>query len=289
MEPLAAPPATSAPDGAVGGAGSVSCGHTSKPSRTFWRAIRTDPADGSFNMAVDELLMESVRAGGPPTLRLYPWAPPCFSFGRNQPALGHYDPRALSEAGIQVVRRPTGGRAVLHDQELTYSVAMPSRTFGSARGAYREINRILLDAVRWLGVAATMQPDERRPSPYPSTAPCFADPVAGELVAAGRKLIGSAQVCEGGVILQHGSIPLGRPSSLDDLPPPVAARIDGRPAYLTSLVGRPVKVGELAESIARTWGAEFGRPVSEPLSQTELERAHALSARYRSGCWTWRR
>jgi lipoyl(octanoyl) transferase len=289
MEPLAAPPATSATSAPLGRADSASRVNTSKRSRTFWRAIRTDPADGAFNMAVDELLMESVRSGGPPTLRLYEWAPPCLSLGRNQPGLGHYDAGAICQAGIQVVRRPTGGRAVLHDRELTYSVAIPSRTFGSARGAYREINRILLEAVRLLGVAATMQPDEGRPSPYPSTAPCFADPVAGELVAAGRKLIGSAQLCEGGVILQHGSIPLGRPTALDRLPPAIAAGIDGSPAYLTSLLGRPVEALKLAESIARTWGAEFGQTTSEPLSLAELERAHALSARYRSDSWTWRR
>src|SRR4028119_1470164 len=90
-----------------------------------WRLIDTPPAPGAWNMAVDEALAESVRQGGLPVLRLYRWSPRCLSLGRNQPARGRYDTAALAARGIDVVRRPTGGRAVLHDRELAYCAAVP--------------------------------------------------------------------------------------------------------------------------------------------------------------------
>ena len=85
-----------------------------------WRLIDTAPAPGAWNMAVDEALMERVRGGGAPVLRFYRWEPACLSLGRNQPATGAYDAAAIAARGVDVVRRPTGGRAVLHHRELTY-------------------------------------------------------------------------------------------------------------------------------------------------------------------------
>src|SRR4028119_220945 len=100
-----------------------------------WRLIDTPPAPGAWNMAVDEALAESVRQGGLPVLRLYRWSPRCLSLGRNQPARGRYDTAALAARGIDVVRRPTGGRAVLHDRELTYCAALPAALLGGPRPA----------------------------------------------------------------------------------------------------------------------------------------------------------
>jgi lipoate-protein ligase A len=166
----------------------------------------TPPAPGAWNMALDEALAASVRAGAPPVLRLYRWAPACLSLGRHQPARGRYDQAALRERGLDVVRRPTGGRAVLHDRELTYSVAVPDGVLGTPREAYAAVNRALVAGLRLLGVPARLQPTTGRRAPVPSLAPCFQEPVEGEVVAAGRKLVGSAQRRDRGVILQHGSL-----------------------------------------------------------------------------------
>jgi lipoyl(octanoyl) transferase len=98
--------------------------HAALPAaRPRWRLLDTPPAPGAWNMAVDEALAESVRAGGAPVLRFYRWSPACLSLGRNQPADG-YDRDRIRRRGVEVVRRPTGGRAVLHHRELTYSVAV---------------------------------------------------------------------------------------------------------------------------------------------------------------------
>src|SRR3954451_18997918 len=107
-----------------------------QPSDLRWRMIDTPPAPGAWNMAVDEALAASVADGGVPVLRFYRWEPACLSLGRNQPARGRYDLAALAAAGVDVVRRPTGGRAVLHRRELTYSAAAPVALLGPPRHAY---------------------------------------------------------------------------------------------------------------------------------------------------------
>ncbi|HEV2149493.1 MAG TPA: hypothetical protein VGR37_18985, partial [Longimicrobiaceae bacterium] len=101
-------------------------------------------------MAVDAALAESVRQGGLPVLRFYRWDPPCLSLGRNQPAAGRYDLDALRARGVDVVRRPTGGRAVLHDRELTYSVAVADGALGGPRECYAAVNRALVAGLRRL-------------------------------------------------------------------------------------------------------------------------------------------
>ncbi|CAN5461889.1 hypothetical protein BH24GEM3_BH24GEM3_24960 [soil metagenome] len=156
-------------------------------------------------MALDEALMHSVRAGAPPVLRFYRWTPRCLSLGRNQPGRDRYDLERLAARGTEVVRRPTGGRAVLHDRELTYSVIAMEGVLGSPRESYAAINRALAAGLRRLGVPAALQPRGSR-APVPSLSPCFREPAEGEVVAGGRKLIGSAQYREGGVMLQHGSL-----------------------------------------------------------------------------------
>src|SRR5690606_17704432 len=112
------------------------------------------PVHGATNMALDHALLESVKAGGPPVLRLYRWDPPTLSFGRNQPARGLYDHAAARARGIAFVRRPTGGQAVLHGDELTYAVVASIGALGKPREAYRRINGALVGGLRELGVGA---------------------------------------------------------------------------------------------------------------------------------------
>ena len=169
------------------------------------------PASGPRNMAVDEAILESVAAGdSPPTLRLYSWEPPCLSLGLGQP-VAVVDGEALSALGWGLVRRPTGGRALLHADELTYAIVASDRhpaLAGGVLASYRALSRGLLAALEALG----LRPD---PPAYAALGPaertnpvCFEVPSAYEITVDGRKLIGSAQLRCRGAVLQHGSLPL---------------------------------------------------------------------------------
>src|SRR5688572_17382213 len=153
-----------------------------------WRLLLSPPLPGADNMALDEALMERARRTGETVLRVYAWAGPTLSFGRNQTARGAYSARLAADRGVAVVRRPTGGRAILHHREVTYSVTAPV-TGEALRASYGRINRVLLDGLRRLGVAAALAAPAAR-TPLPGVAPCFEAPAEGELVAGGRKLVG---------------------------------------------------------------------------------------------------
>jgi len=144
-------------------------------------------------MALDEALMDRARETGEWVLRVYSWSTPTISLGRNQTARGRYDLERIHDLGFDVVRRPTGGRAILHHREITYSVTAPCDEAGDLRQSYDRINRLLLHALQSVGVdASVFSPTARAMSPGMS--PCFDEPSAGELTVAGRKLAGSAQV-----------------------------------------------------------------------------------------------
>jgi lipoyl(octanoyl) transferase len=260
-------------------------------SGAVWRLIDTPPAAGAWNMAVDEALAESVRTGGLPVLRFYRWRPECLSLGRNQPARDHYDPDALARRGLEVVRRPTGGRAVLHDRELTYSVAVPDGALGPPRGAYAAVNRALVAGLRRLGVAAALQPAGGRRAPAPSLAPCFEQPVAGEVVAGGRKLVGSAQRRVARVLLQHGSLPLEDDQSAVAglLRHPEGSQSTAPPATLADLLGAPPGWDVLTDALAAGWEEALGVRL-RPGALTADEAAAAVRHRihYEDPAWTWR-
>ena len=244
-------------------------------------------------MALDAALMESVRSGSLPVLRFYRWSPPCLSLGRNQPARDAYDTDAIRARGFDVVRRPTGGRAVLHDHELTYSVATPAGLLGTPRQSYAAINRALVVGLRRLGVPAMLHPRTAGRAPVPSLAPCFKEPVQGELMAAGRKLLGSAQHRERGVVLQHGSLLLSgdqrdvrallrRPGALEQ---------DAAPATLAMFCDPLPEWTTIVRALADGWQAVIGGGLiaSEP-SENERERAAELAETHFSDpAWTWHR
>lgn len=177
-----------------------------------WRLLITPPAAGAWNMAVDEAILEGVIAGtSPPTLRLYAWNPPCISLGYAQP-LADVDMEAVTARGWEVVRRPTGGRAILHTDELTYSVIAPAdepRLTGDILQSYQRISGALMRALQALSVPAThthFKKDERTAN---NTQPvCFEVPGKYEITMDGKKLIGSAQARRKNGVLQHGTLPL---------------------------------------------------------------------------------
>lgn len=175
-----------------------------------WRLLITPPAHGAWNMAVDEAILEAAgRSESLPTLRLYAWNPPCLSLGYAQP-FGDVDVPRLQALGWDAVRRATGGRAILHTDELTYSVtAAPGepRIQGSVLESYHRLARALVSAVRSLGLPVEMEQDAPPPG-APKGPVCFEVPSAYEIVVGGKKLIGSAQARKKEGILQHGTLPL---------------------------------------------------------------------------------
>lgn len=251
-----------------------------------WRVIFDEPASGARNMALDHALALSAKRGEG-VLRLYSWTSRTVSFGRHEPAKDLYDRSAADAAGIDFVRRPTGGRAVLHDAELTYGLVLPDRTHGGPKSVYSKIHEGLARGLNRMGVAAVvavggvvLRPD---------AGPCFQVPAPGEVVARGQKLVGSAQVRIGNALLQHGSIILdGDQSELERLNStagPIPA-----PATLRSLVGE-VSTWDLAEAIAHGLQVAFRGEWNEgEYRSEELEEAEWLEKqRYADDEWTWRR
>lgn len=161
-------------------------------------------------MAIDEAIALAVAEHlVPPTLRFYAWDPPCVSLGRHQSLSAVNVPRCV-ELGYDIVRRPTGGRAILHTDELTYSVVAPTDhplMAGLVLDVYLRLAEGLVAGLQWLGVPADPAPGTSRPGPDVSAA-CFEVPSAYEIVSGGKKLLGSAQNRRSGFVLQHGSLPL---------------------------------------------------------------------------------
>jgi lipoate-protein ligase A len=232
-------------------------------------------------MAADEALAEVVDTGiSAPVLRLYRWHPPCLSLGFSQPHEAA-DAAFCAARGVDVVRRPTGGRAVLHHLELTYSVLAPlgQGPFSQdLQAAYRAICRALVAGLARLGVPAGLsgEPEGGHISPTQAI-PCFIGPAAGEVVAQGRKLVGSAMRRHGRSILQHGCLGLPDDSSL-------------RPAVVTlsDLLGAPPRGEVLAEAIAAGVAETFGVCLApSSLTPEELARARLLAReRYGHARWT---
>jgi lipoate-protein ligase A len=179
--------------------------------RRRWRVIvESEPRSGAWNMAIDRALMESVAEGvSPPTLRFYQWQPPALSLGKGQP-IDVVDRDRCRADGIDVVRRPTGGWAILHTGELTYAVAAHAdepAVAGPLLEAYKTLSAGLVAGLRRLGL-----PAEQAPQPEASAkeglVACFAVPYNNEITVRGLKLMGSAQARSQRRLLQHGSLPL---------------------------------------------------------------------------------
>jgi lipoate-protein ligase A len=177
-----------------------------------WRLISSPAAPGAWNMALDEAIFAaSLRGEVPPTLRFYTWDPPCLSLGYAQP-FADVDLPALHSLRWQYVRRPTGGRAILHTDELTYSVCGPQsepRLAGSVLESYRVIAQGLVEGLRTLNIPAESLPKHALPAGETASGPvCFEVPSNYEITVNGQKLVGSAQSRRKGGVLQHGSLPL---------------------------------------------------------------------------------
>jgi lipoate-protein ligase A len=263
-----------------------------------WRLVLDQPASGDWNMAVDEAILEHAGRGlVPPTLRLYAWSPPCLSLGYAQP-YGDVALDRLHDRGWLVVRRPTGGRAILHTDELTYSVAAPSSNpvlKGSVLESYDRIARALLWAVRSLGLEAEIKPavGAERGSANPV---CFEAPSAHEITVNGKKLIGSAQARRRDGVLQHGSLPLvgvlTRITQVLRYPDEsaralAAARLEGRATTVQAELHRRVAWEEASAALIQGFELKLGiRLASAALSPAEVARAARL-VREKYACPDW--
>ena len=259
-----------------------------------WRLIDSGPGAGAWNLALDDAIFAAVRARrSPPTLRLYAWEAPTLSIGYAQDRDRAVDPAACRELGVAVLRRVTGGRAVLHDREATYSVAVPAGVppFGTSLDeAYRAVAAGILAGLRQLGlegaVAAPPSPGRNRLARHPG---CFASAARHEITVGGRKLVGSAQRRARDAFLQHGSILLE--SHGDLLARLLRAGGDAGPeatmAGLADLLRPCPSRGEIVAAVAAGCSAAWGVRLL-PGGPTAEEAAIARElADFRYGAVSW--
>ena len=258
----------------------------------LYRLILTPPADGSTQMAIDEAIWWAVAAGDAlPTLRFYAWEPPCLSLGRNQP-VSDADRVALAMAGYTLVRRPTGGRAILHVDELTYSLVVPltdPRVQGDVLASCRRLSQGLLAGLELLGVptAEAHQRSRNGRSPAPI---CFETPADFEVTVNGQKLIGSAQMRGRKTVLQHGTLPLrGDISRICTYltTPTDPSRVRSRATTLERVLGRDVSWEQVAAAMAAGFEQALNLQLQPGgLSPAEERMAKELSVS-KYGAETW--
>lgn len=261
-----------------------------------WRLLRHPAADGAWNMAVDEAMARRVGGGAvPPTLRLYAWRRPAVSLGYLQPIRSDGLLTACACHGVAVVRRPTGGRAVLHDAELTYSAAVPLR--GSWGGltvaqSYRRLGEALCAGLARLGIAATLGGPSGPGAGGRGGVACFTARHAPAVLVEGRKLIGSAQRRWGDVLLQQGSILLRFNAALHQrLFPDWPREAPSRGViWLADLLGEG-EVDRIERALVAGWQQALGvRLKGGELDREERAAAERLRAtRYETPEWTHRR
>ncbi len=278
---------------------------TNYPS-SRWRLLLSPFADGPTNMAVDEAILLAVaESSAPPTLRFFGWMPPCLSLGYAQP-IAEVDLERLRERGWDLVRRPTGGRAILHTDELTYSVIAPMsepRVAGGVIESYRRLSRGLMRGLEIMGLRVRADKEHgensKLPAPNVKNPVCFEVPSNYEITAGDKKLLGSAQVRKRRVVLQHGTLPLvgdiGRICDAlgfdsDEERQRVRARVHQRATTVHDVLGREVGWEEAARAMARGFAEALNLALEEsPLTPSESELAAKLRGeKYAGEAWNRR-
>jgi lipoate-protein ligase A len=272
-----------------------------------WRVVNSGTASAAMNMAMDEAMLLAHSTGNvPPTIRFYAWQPAAVSIGYFQKAAAEIDLNECKRQEIDVVRRLTGGRAVLHDCELTYSLVVkedyPSIP-ATITASYFHFSRGLVEGLKQLGVEAEMSMPRGaygQRSKVPSSAACFDAPAHYELTYERRKLVGSAQVRKQGVILQHGSILirfsaekmaaiLKMPSA--EMRERTRDMLSHRATCLEEILGRSVSWQEVYSVLPGSFAAALGIDIEAgELSAQERETAAQLAAvKYSNDNWNLRR
>ena len=268
---------------------------------TPWRLLITPPARGAWNMALDESILEHIGRGeSAPTLRLYAWTPACLSLGHAQPYADVDLPR-LKQHGWEVVRRATGGRAILHTDELTYSVIASSdepRVEGSVLESYNRLAQALLLAVKSLEIPVEMKEGKANVGGTQNPV-CFEVPSTYEITVNGKKLIGSAQARKKEGVLQHGSLPLtGDLTRIcqvlvfenESVRETASQRLLERATTVESALGRRVSWETASQAFIHAFEAQLGLSFERgELSESESRRADELvREKYDQPSWTER-
>lgn len=263
-----------------------------------WRLIITPPASGAWNMALDEAILAHIgRGDSPATIRLYAWEPACLSLGHSQP-FADVDTARLQERGWEVVRRLTGGRAILHTDEITYSVIAPNdepRIAGTVLESYNRLAQALLRAVQEMELQVEIKEERVANSPSPNPV-CFEVPSTYEITVNGKKLIGSAQARKKEGVLQHGSLPLtGDLRRIcealvfeDEAAREQAAnRLLARASTVESALGREVGWETAAQAFVQAFEAQLElNLIKGELSASEIKRTDELvNEKYSHPAW----
>jgi len=270
--------------------------------KSFWRLIISSPSSGSWNMAVDEAILEEVVSrDAPTTLRLYSWHPYCLSIGHAQ-SISEVNTGFLIEKGWGVVRRPTGGRAILHADELTYSINAPindPHIQGGVIESYQHLSQCLLHALDSIGIKTDSKPKVEEEKHLSKNPVCFQYPSDYEITFQGKKLIGSAQARKINGLLQHGAIPLfGDISRIistlnfknDEKKLKAKSSLLTRATTLQAVMGYMISWKVMADAILHAFEETLNiHFIYSTLSPNELSRAKILQKeKYANRAWTFR-
>ncbi len=263
--------------------------------RSTWRLIESGPGDAFYNMAIDEAIgLTVMRGGAPPTLRFYTWEVPSVSLGAFQ-RIGEIDYEYCRREGVPVVRRPTGGRAILHDRELTYSFSAPNLPPHFERGlleAYRLLSRAFFDAFRALGLPVQWKDRREKGRVLTGSPLCFQSVSYGEVTLGGKKVMGSAQKRWKEGFLQQGSIQFRineagmvrvfREATADG----IRMSMTGLQSFLPGLE-ESLLIEKTVEAFSEIFGVSFQRATILPEEKALTE--GLLREKYRNPEWTFRR
>lgn len=267
-----------------------------------FRLIVNPPADGAWNMAVDEAILEAVCSGKVlPTLRLYAWQPVCLSLGYSQ-SFQDVDVERLQARGWGLVRRLTGGRAILHADELTYAIISPIENplvAGSLLESYNRIARGLLKALKDLDLLVEINAHTPGLNSNAAGPVCFEMPSAYEITFQGKKVIGSAQARRKLGVLQHGSFPLfgdlGRITqvlvfSSEQERQESFERLLDRATNVETISGKKLEWGRAAEAFINAFSTGLNMQfIRDEISENEMSRTHELmEKKYAHPEWTQR-
>lgn len=254
-------------------------------------------------MAIDEAVLMTVAEGKSlPALRFFAWEPPCLSIGYNQAMTDEVDIARCQQAGVDIVRRPTGGRAILHTDELTYSIVAPQgepRVVGGVLESYRRLSAGLVRGLRLLGVDVT-QAGAGHGQNAETSAACFDAPSAYEITADGKKLVGSAQVRRKGAVLQHGTLPLQGDItricrclvvSSEERREELHQELRARATSLELVLGRVVPFDQVVEALVKGFSESLNLHLeSGELSQHELTLVQRFRReKYTAEAWNFRK
>ncbi len=281
-----------------------------------WRLIKDSYHTGFMNMAIDEAIMIAHREGlVPPTIRFYQWSPPVVSLGYFQDLQKEIDVDVCQDMGIDIVRRPTGGKAVLHDKELTYSFIIRENhplVNNSILETYKKISGGMIRGLSYLGIMAELVPlrgeklksdslpkgekSEIYHSDFKSI--CFSVPSQYEVQVEGKKIVGSAQVRKGEIVLQHGSLLIelekDKLFSVFNFPSvQIRERLKTRfnATSLEEILKRKISFSELSEILPRGFEEEFGVRLTEGKLTVQEEKIskELLENKYSTYEWNYER